>query len=248
MRTGKALALFILGILLALLTFPTAWSVSAGLGYVFAIISIILGAYLIAKREGRRLPLVLGIILLIVAVPALLGTAFIHMGLWVFKEAVEEATETKSITAHIGETIKAGDWEITVLEVKGAEYIKEDDSYYKAKEGKKLVLVKLRIKNIGKETKAVSDIWNFILVSNANKSYEETYTYELEYISKWDVTDEIKSKAVVFEGLDTTASVAPNTIIEGYLLFQIPIDENPAKLCFKVGVIGGYEVSVELTK
>ena len=69
-----------------------------------------------------------------------------------------------------------------------------------------------------------------------------------EYISKWDVTDEIKSKAVVFEGLDTTASVAPSTIIEGYLLFQIPIDENPAKLCFKVGVIGGYEVSVELTK
>ncbi|RLE54470.1 MAG: hypothetical protein DRJ40_10920 [Thermoprotei archaeon] len=246
MKTGKAIVLFILGLVLALLVFPTAWSVSAGLGYVFAIVSIIIGAYLIAKREGRTLPLVLGIILLIVAVPALLGTAAIHMGLWAVKKAVEEATETKSITARIGEPIRAGNWEITVLKIDEAEYIKKDDSYYKAKEGKKLVLVKLRIKNIGKEAKTASDIWNFMLVSNANKSYEKAYTYELEYI--WDVTDEIKSKAIVFEELDTTASVAPNTIIEGYLLFQIPVSEEPAKLYFKVGVIGGYEVTIELTK
>jgi len=248
MKAGKAIVLFILGLVLAFLVFPIAWAVSIALGYVFAIVSIILGACLIAKREGRTLPLVLGIILLIIAVPALLGTAVIHIGLWTVKEAVEEATETKSITAHIGEAIKASNWEITVLEVKGTEYIKKGDFYYGAKEGKRLVLIKIRIKNIGDKSETALDIRGFTLVSNENKSYEKAYTSELDLIPSWKVTDEIKSKVVVFEELDRGVSIAPNTVIEGDLLFQIPVGEEPAKLYFKVGVFGGYEVTIELTK
>ena len=64
-----------------------------------------------------------------------------------------------------------GNWEITVLGVKEAKYLKSDDSYYAANEGQKAVVVTLRIRNIGKETKT-SDIWDFIIVTNANKSYE----------------------------------------------------------------------------
>jgi len=248
LKAGKALVLFILGIILALLAFPIAWSVSAALGYVFVIVAIILGAYLIAKRGGSRLPLVLGIVLLVIAVPTLVGTAVIHMGVWAVKEAIEEVTETKSTTASIGESVRAGDWEIAVLGVREAEYVRKGDSYYKAEEGYKAVLVRLRIKNVGSEAKDTSEIWKFILISNADKSYERAYTYELEYISSWDVTDEIKSKAVAFEELDTFASVAPNTAIEGDLLFQIPINEKPTKLYFKVGIVGGYEVTIKLTK
>ncbi len=246
MSTGKAILLFILGIILALLTLPIALIISAGLGYAFAIIAIVLGAYLISKWGERKLPLVLGIVLLIITVPILLGTAFIHMGLWMLGKAIEEATKTKSITAHLGETIKAGDWEITVLGVKEAMYIKKDDSYYKAKEGYKAVLVALRIKNLGKETKTASEIWDFILVTNANKSYEGAYTFNLDYIPSWSITEEVKTKAVAFKELDTSSSLAPDTIIEGDLLFQILEDEEPIKLHFKVGVIGGYEVAIKL--
>lgn len=248
MKAGKAIALFILGIIFALLTFPIAWSVSIALGYVFAIIAIVTGAYLIAKREGRKLPLVLGIILLLIAIPTFLGTAFIHVGLWVVKEAIEEVTETETATARVGETIKAGNWEVIVLEIKETEYIKKGDSYYKAENESKLILVRMMIKNVGDKAETASDIWNFILVSNANKSYEKTYTYELDWIPSRDITDKIKSKAVIYEELDTFASVAPNTYIEGDLLFQIPADEEPSKLHFKVGIIGGLEVTVELKK
>ena len=246
MKTGKAVVFFILGLILALLAFPTAWAVSAGLGYSFAIIAVILGAYLVAKRGESRLPLVLGIVLLIISILSLVGTATIHMGLWAFTEAVRRATEAKSIAASIGETIKAEDWGITVLDLRKAEYIRKDDSYYRAKEGYKLVLVRLRIENLGGETRSASEIWDFILVSNANKSYERVYTFSLDPI--WKATDEVKSKAVIFEELSTSTSLAPNTFIEGDLLFQIPIDEEPSKLHFKVGVVGGYEVTVELTE
>jgi len=78
METGKAMALFILGLLLALATFLTAWSVSAGLRIYIRNYINCLEMYLIAKREGRKLPLVLGIILLVVAIPSLLGTAHPH--------------------------------------------------------------------------------------------------------------------------------------------------------------------------
>jgi hypothetical protein len=46
--------------------------------------------------------------------------------------------------------------------------------------------------------------------------------------------------------LNTFASIAPGTQIEGDILFAIPQNEEPQKLHFKVGIIGPAEVIVTL--
>jgi hypothetical protein len=110
-----------------------------------------------------------------------------------------------------------------------------DDSYYVAKEGQKAVVVTLRIKNIGKETKT-SDIWKFVIVTNANKSYERISVYSFKPLWSWDVTEGVKRSAVTVNMLDTLASIAPGTQMEGDILFAIPQNEEPQRLHFKVGI------------
>ena len=179
LSTGKAVLLFILGIILALVAFPTAFVVFFGLSYAFAITAMVLGAYLISKQKGRMLPLVLGIILVVFSFMALMGMAIVHIGMWALKEITEEITETKSIHGNLGEPIRVENWEISVLGVKEATYIKADDFYYRTKEDYKAVIVTLKIKNVGETIASIPLLWDSVMVSNANKSYEEAYTFEL---------------------------------------------------------------------
>lgn len=246
MRAVKDILLFVVGFMLAILAFPLTWGVSALLGYASAIAAIVIGAYLVARRS--LLPLILGVILLVIAVPVLLGTIAIHLGLWAVEEAVEEITRETTVTGSIGEAVKAGEWAFTVLGVREAEYLKKGDSYYKAKEGYKLVLVRLRIENIGKEVMRTPSIWELVLVTDARKSYEQAYTFNLEYIPSWELTEDARRKAIPYEELDLLfgAPVAPGTAVEGDVLFQVPAGEKPERLHFKVGVLGGYQVTINL--
>jgi hypothetical protein len=232
MSTARVLVLFVIGLLLTLLVFPVAFFVSAALGYVFGVIALAIGVWLAVKRAGRTLPLVLGVVLVVIAVISIAGTAFIHMAAY----SVSKAVETKHVFGVIGQAVTVGDWEITVLGVKEAKYLKRDDSYYAAKEGQKAVVVTLRIKNIGKETKT-SDIWKFVIVTNANKSYERKSVYNFEPLWSWDVTEGVKRSAVTVNELETFASIAPGTQMEGDILFAIPQNEEPQRLHFKVGII-----------
>lgn len=248
MSTGKAVLLFIVGIISALLTFPAAFFVSAALGYVLGIFSIVVGAYLIAKRENSRLPLVLGIVLLIIAIPSLLGTAAVHLGLLALNKTLKEITKTKTLEGQLGTPIRVDDWRITVTRVRECTYIKDDGAYYRAKTGYKLIIVTLKIENIGKSTKSASEIWDFLLVTDANRSYSTVTPLDLELLLGSQVTEKVKREAVPLEGLNTLTSVAPNTYIEGDILFQIPAREHPTKLYFKVGIVKGYSVTILLTK
>jgi len=232
MSTARILVLFVIGLLLTLLVFPVAFFVSAALGYVFGVIALAIGVWLAVKRAGRTLPLVLGVVLVAIAVISIAGTAFIHMAAY----SVSKAVETKHVSGVIGQAVTVGDWEITVLGVKEAKYLKRDDSYYAAKEGQKAVVVTLRIKNIGKETKT-SDIWKFVIVTNTNKSYERKSVYSFKYLLSWDVTEGVKRSAVTVNELETFASIAPGTQMEGDILFAIPQNEEPQRLHFKVGII-----------
>jgi len=220
--------------------------VSAALGYVFEVMALAMGVWLAVKRTGKTLPLVLGIVLAVIAVISIVATAFIHMAMYSASKVVEEATKTKYVSGVIGKAVTVGDWEITVLGVKEAKYLKSGDSYYAAEEGQKAVVVTLRIKNIGKETKTPSDIWSFVLVTNANKSYENKEVFGFKLLLSSDVTEEVKASAVTVNTLNTLASIAPGTQIEGDILFAIPQNEEPQKLHFKVGIIGPTEVTVTL--
>jgi hypothetical protein len=244
--TAKVVVLFVVGLLLAILVFPVAFFVSAALGYIFGVIALVVGVWLAVKRAGKTLPLVLGIVLAVIAVISIAGTAFIHMTVYSVSKAVEEATKTKYVFGVIGKALTVGDWEITVLGVKEAKYLKSGDSYYAAEEGQKAIIVTLRIRNIGKETKTPSDIWSFVLVTNVNKSYESKTVFGFKLLWPSDVTEEVKASAVTVNTLNTFTSIAPGTQIEGDILFAIPQNEEPQKLHFKVGIIGPTEVTVTL--
>ncbi|MCC6057064.1 MAG: hypothetical protein LM583_10355, partial [Desulfurococcaceae archaeon] len=110
------------------MVFPVAFFVSAALGYIFGVIALAIGVWLVVKRAGKTLPLVLGIVLAVIAVISIAGTAFIHMTMYSVSKAVEEATKTKYVSGVIGKAVTVGDWEITVLGVKEAKYLKSGDS------------------------------------------------------------------------------------------------------------------------
>lgn len=244
MHTSKALILFVVGLLLVLIAFPVAFFVSAALSYVLCLIAVGFGAYMIAKRGGRTLPLVLGVLLLIAGVGVFAGTLFIHMTTYAISKAIEEAAKTKYVSASIGEAITIGDWKITVADVKESVYVKSDNNYYSAKNNTKVVVVRLKIENAGREAKSLAEIWSFVLVTNVNKSYERAYLFNLEWI--WSPSEEIIPKAISVSALDTSKTLAPGTYSEGDLLFLIPENETPIKLYFKVGIVGPYEVEVKL--
>ena len=248
LSTAKVVVLFIVGLLLAVLVFPVAFFVSAGIGYIFGVIALAIGVWLVVKRAGKTLPLILGIVLAVIAIISIVVTAFIHMAVYSVSKAVEEATKTKYASGVIGQAVTVSDWEITVLDVKETKYLKSGDSYYAAEEGQKAVIVTLRIKNIGKETKTPSDILSFILVTNTNKSYESKTVYSFKLLWSWNITEEVKTSAVTLNTLNTFASLAPGTYTEGDILFAIPQNETPHKLHFKVGIIGPTEVSITLTR
>jgi hypothetical protein len=244
--TARAVLLFIIGLLLSILVFPVAFYVSVALGYLFGVIALVVGVWLAIKRAGRTLPLVLGIVLAIVATISIGATAFIHVAVYGIGKAVEEATKTKYVSGVIGQAVAVGDWEIMVLDIKEARYLRSGDSYFAAREGEKAVVVTLRIRNAGRETKSASDIWGFILVTSANKSYEDVGVFSFKLL--WEVTDEVRASATAISELRTSASLAPGTYIEGDILFAVPQNETPQKLHFKVGIIGPTEVDITLVR
>ena len=248
MSTARIVLLFIIGLLLSILVFPVAFFVSAALGYLFGVIALVVGVWLAIKRAGKTLPLVLGIMLAVLATISIGTTAFIHATVYGISKAIEEVTKTKYVSGVIGQAVAVGDWEMMVLSVKEVRYLRSGDSYYATKEGEKAVVVTLRIRNTGRETKSASDIWGFTLVTSANKSYGDVTVFSFELLLPWNVTDEVRMGAVKVSELRTSASLAPETYIEGGILFAVPQDETPQKLHFKVGIIGPTEVEITLAR
>jgi hypothetical protein len=174
------------------------------------------------------------------------ATAFIHIVAYGVGKAVEEVAKTKYAAGVLGQPITVGSWEITILNVKESKYLRREETYFAAKEEQKAVIVTVRIRNVGKEASSVSDVWSLILVTNVNKSYEDVTIYRFNLL--WDVGGEVKAEAVKVRELNRFQSLAPGTYIEGDVLFDIPQNEIPIKLFFKVGVIGPTQVEVTLSK
>jgi len=144
----------------------------------------------------------------------------------------------------IGVVVRVSNWEITVVNMTQATYIRSDNSYYSAKQGFKIVLVTLRITNTGNKTSDIGDIWSFVLVTGAKKSYDKIDKYDLEYVRQ--VTEDVVRNATTYNALNPFAKVAPDTAVEGDIMFQIPATESPAELHFKVGIFEPTEVVVYL--
>jgi hypothetical protein len=90
MSSGRAVALFLLGLFLAFVAFPAALVASAALGYLLAIAALAVGIYMAVKRGGRTLPLVLGVVLAIFSFIILAGIAALHLTAYTLSKVIEE--------------------------------------------------------------------------------------------------------------------------------------------------------------
>jgi hypothetical protein len=90
MSSGRAVALFLLGLFLAFVAFPAALVASATLGYLLAIAALAVGIYMAVKRGGRTLPLVLGVVLAIFSFIILAGIAALHLTAYTLSKVIEE--------------------------------------------------------------------------------------------------------------------------------------------------------------
>jgi len=237
---AKNVILFIIGFFLALIAYGIAWFVSVGLAYVFGLIALAFGIYMVVKRVSRG-ELVLGAVLIIFSLLSLAATVVTHVAVL----GLQQVVESKSVTASIGERVKAGSWAITVLSVKTPSYVNIGGIYYMPSEGHKFIVVSLKIENIGKDGESPSDIWDFTLFTDAGKGYSNSYFPGK--ILFFNVTNEVRAKAMNVTKLDTTLKLALGGSIQGDIVFEIPANETPTKLYYKVGIVGGYEVTVKLT-
>jgi hypothetical protein len=112
------------------------------------------------------------------------------------------------VEAIIRQVIQVGSWRLAVLDVKETTYIKTKTllfdtwSYYQAPKGTKIVIIRLRIENAGIESTYLFVPTELmpILVTDANKMYNNVYTYNLQYIRV--VSKEIEEKAVEYNELN----------------------------------------------
>jgi len=141
------------------------------------------------------------------------------------------------VRSSIGVTVRVGDWEIIVVNMTQAKYIRSDSSYYSAKQGFRIVLVTLKLTNIGNKTHAVGEIWGFTLVTDAKRSYDRCYTYELTPLWSPNITEDVIKNAATYNGLISFIDVYPGTSVEGDVMFQIPETESPVELHFKIGIL-----------
>jgi len=259
MSTGRAVALFLLGLFLAFVAFPAALVASAALGYLLAIAALAVGIYMAVKRGGRTLPLVLGVVLTVFSFIILAGIAAVHLTAYTLSKVIEEigkesgtvtvitttsrtteeTEKSKAITsstanagiveASLGQTVVAGEWRVMTEDVVETKYIKSGESYYGAPEGMKIILVKMKIENAGSEIKRPMFELSTFVLVTSAGK-----SYEIKYpISlEWifQPTKEVIEGAVVYVGLDLGNNVAPGTYTEGHLMYLIPEGEKAEKL------------------
>ncbi len=142
------------------------------------------------------------------------------------------------LVMRIGEPVRLRGWELLVDYVKIADYIVEIDhfaDYYKPKEGMKFVVVNIKAKNVGEDAKKDDVFIDFILVTDKANSYDEIDTWDLEDMWSYEITAEVKEKALEYKDFPSYELIPPNVYSKGTILFQIPVDEKPVALYFRVG-------------
>ena len=216
MSIAKSILLFVFGIIFALLSYPVAWYASVLIGYILVAVAVVIGAYLIARRNGAKMPLILGIVLSLFGLLMIAGITSAYMAAIALKgtaeafaQAVENATKFKSVSGF--KSVTAGNWRFTVVDVRES-----------ASTSGKTITVVIRVENLGDTTESTSVIWGFILITDAGKSYEGWRS---------GMTRNVAPKSAVEESIVFT---------------NIPAAEVPLRLHFRVGIVGGYEVDIRL--
>ena len=174
---------------------------------------------------------------------------------YTFTPTIQYTATTPTIVIGVGEATEVGGFRIAVLGYNISKYVYEEYTWgkdYYTSRYPNYVIVKatLYIENVGKEVLWLSRISNFRIVTKSGIELEDISTLDLKWLSSSEVTEEIKSKAIPIKPLSLSDELWPKTYVVGDILFQIPEDEEPAKIIFTVRtkVFDETEIVVNLTK
>lgn len=141
---------------------------------------------------------------------------------------VTSVVSTISGTYSMGERFRIEDFDVAVLSITTAQYIYEGYSYYGAKSGMKLVIVRVVAWNMGNAAKSLP-LFSIYLITSKRNVYKPAYPlFDLVLIS--EPTPEVKASAVEYKLLDIITQIPPGSSTTGDVLFQISSDEKPAIL------------------
>jgi len=136
----------------------------------------------------------------------------------------------KDLIIPIGEPSIIDDWEILVKSVREVDYILDWGDYYRPKQGMKIILVDVKITNRAEDIREPSVIDVLFLVTDKGKVYHDVTPWDLNMLSYDQITPNIKSKAVKYVDLNLWDELAPEAYVEGHIMFEIPVKENPHKI------------------
>ena len=148
----------------------------------------------------------------------------------------------KHIVAHVGENLRLGNYQVSILSVKEAEYVKLGENYYKPREGMKFLILRVNVLNV-EEHVEMCPCWGIlptewcpfgqpVLITDKGWAYDWE-SLPGEWIPPEHVTEEVKKNAVECSIFPAGKSLAPNTYCEGDIFFESPLNENPVKIVFE---------------
>lgn len=135
----------------------------------------------------------------------------------------EDATATPPPPGSVGDTIRSGDFELTVNSFVNP--YSSDDTSFQPTPGQRWVLVDVSIKNVSDETKDYSS-FDFSLSDSDNFSYDPTYIGQSQDLS--------------------FGSLRPDETIRGTLGFELPVDSVPNRLIYDPGFFGEGRIDIDL--
>lgn len=220
------------------------------LGIALGLISTAASLYIVYRWGYPRKPAILGLVLLASSI------ALLSMLILRYTPSTTTMYSTQQygssivtprpsyIETSIGRSIEVSGWRITVKEFAETLYIRSGADVYRARDGYKVVLVRLEIENLG-STKSEAILWNFTLTTSSNKSY--TYVYPAQLIEISNAAEDIASQALNFTEFNRREAIDPKKPVERHIMFQIPLDEQPLEFRFYVGLPHPTKVVLKLT-
>lgn len=248
--TGKAFKLFAMGVALTAVALLLALLVSRVAGYALALVPASLSLYILLRWGRDGLCKALGLGLLALSAISIASVATIQRLGWSgaiggqqLGISTASSPRPKNVTTLMGVPMDVDTWRITLEDVREVKQVSVDGRLYSSREGMKIVLARMKIENIGRYEVAPR-IWNFTLVTDANRSYIRVYPSNLVEVSNASAGADVEQ----YLELDLLTRVKPNNAIEGHLLFHVPEGEKPKELHLNVGLLEPTKVIIAIRR
>ena len=144
----------------------------------------------------------------------------------------------RTIEAEIGYMVRIGGWGIVVKELSVGKYLRPASCcnliIYRAGSGSMIVLAELEVISFESEVKEIIKLDDFKLLTARGKSYERIYPCMLTPVPAMNLSGGVVEEAIEYRELPIALAIASGERVKGHVLFEIPSDEEPRRLIFRV--------------